>query len=76
MKFLLGYLNAKIGMEDIFNPTVGNENFPHVCGVFFYVFNICLNSIANGLCVPGLYIPSCVPVVVWRQGLALSFASN
>jgi exonuclease III len=26
MKILLGDFNAKVGKEDIFNPTVGNEN--------------------------------------------------
>jgi hypothetical protein len=26
MKILLGYFNAKVGREDIFNPTIGNES--------------------------------------------------
>jgi hypothetical protein len=26
MKMLLGYFNAKLGREDIFKPTIGNES--------------------------------------------------
>jgi hypothetical protein len=26
MKVLLGDIDAKVGREDIFNPTIGNEN--------------------------------------------------
>jgi hypothetical protein len=27
---LLGHFNAKVGMEDIFKPTIGNENFHEI----------------------------------------------
>jgi hypothetical protein len=30
MKILLGYFNAKIGREDIFKPTVGNESLHEI----------------------------------------------
>jgi hypothetical protein len=30
MKFLLGDFNAKVGREDVFKLTVGNENLPKI----------------------------------------------
>jgi hypothetical protein len=30
MKILLGYFNAKVGREDIFKPTVGNESLHEI----------------------------------------------
>jgi hypothetical protein len=30
MKILLGDFNAKVGREDIFKPTIGNESFPKI----------------------------------------------
>jgi hypothetical protein len=32
MKILLGYFNAKVGREDIFKPTIGNENLHEIPG--------------------------------------------
>jgi hypothetical protein len=29
MKILVGHLNAKLGKEDIFKPTIGSESLPH-----------------------------------------------
>jgi hypothetical protein len=31
MKILLGDLNAKVGREDIFKPTIGNESVHEIC---------------------------------------------
>jgi hypothetical protein len=36
MKILLGDFNAKVGREDIFKPTVGNESLQ--------MFQMCLNE--------------------------------
>jgi len=30
MKILLGHFNSKLGREDIFIPTIGNESLHHV----------------------------------------------
>jgi hypothetical protein len=30
MKILLGYFNAKVGREDIFKPTIGNESLHEI----------------------------------------------
>jgi hypothetical protein len=30
MKILLGDFNAKVGREDIFRPTIGNESFHEI----------------------------------------------
>jgi hypothetical protein len=31
MKILLGDLNAKVDREDIFKPTIGNQNLHEIC---------------------------------------------
>jgi hypothetical protein len=31
MKILLGHFNAKVGSEDIFKPTIGNESLHEIC---------------------------------------------
>jgi exonuclease III len=33
MKILLGDFNAKVGMEDIFKPTIGNESLHEISNV-------------------------------------------
>jgi exonuclease III len=53
MKILLGYLNVKVGTEDIFKPTIGNESLHKICndnGVRVVHFATSKNLIVKSTC--------------------------
>jgi hypothetical protein len=40
MNILLGDFNAKVGMEDIFKPTIGNESLHEISAIQEFSWNI------------------------------------
>jgi hypothetical protein len=51
MKILLGDFNAKVGREDIFKPTIGNERLQKICNDNgLRVVNFEVNHIQKSYC--------------------------
>jgi hypothetical protein len=62
MKILLGDFNAKVGKEDIFKPTIGNESLHEISndnGVMLVNFDTCKNLRVKSTMFPHRNIHKC-----------------